>query len=828
MFSRNDFATLRVCHEPLVNSDMPTQRPLKPAELYKACEGRDFNFRSTRSVDPLEGILGQDRAEDAVEFAVSMPSSGYNIYAIGRNGLGKRTMVQRYLETRQTSSEHEVYDWCYVNNFDDLRAPRVLRLPAGLGSAFKKDMEQLLVRLGKAIPQAFDNESYFERSEYLKSELAQRQQKALKGLAKQAEKQQVQLTISTPGGYRLVALNGEEPYSPETFSALPEEVQNAFEDKINKLEKKLRNVLRKLAMWEQEYSDSQQKLNEEVTLAVSEHQFDTLKSRYKGHAELIDFLDRAHRDVLENVEVFLEDTEEQSALAAATMDNKLPRRYQVNVLVHHKDANRRPVVIEENPNHYNLFGAVENVTYKGTVFTDFTLIRPGSLHRANGGYLLMDAIKVLEQPFVWDGLKRALRGGGLSPNTLEREMTLSGTISLEPEHVPLDLKIVLFGDRDTYLLLQQYDPDFGELFKVVADFENEIVRTPETQMRYARFISSLVRSKKLLHCDKQAVMRVLEHSARVAEHQERLSLHAADIANLLRESHYWANQEKARLICKEHVEKALESAEFRSRRIRDQVFDNIREGATLIDTQGKAVGQINALSVLSTGDHEFGLPSRLTATCYAGDGNVVDIERNVQLAGAIHSKGMMILTAYLSSQFGRTRPLGVSASITFEQSYSMVDGDSASMAEYCALISAIAEVPLRQDLAITGSMNQFGVAQSVGGVNEKIEGFYDTCCIQGLTGSQGVILPRSNVRNLMLNQRVLKACQLGEFSIYAVDSVEQALALLTGMTIGKRLANNHYSKGSLLELVQQRLEQMSSAASGKSGSKKASRRAARN
>ncbi|WP_020410503.1 Lon protease family protein [Hahella ganghwensis] len=785
---------------------MKSAKALPLSSLYKPCLTKDFNFTSTRNLEPLEGILGQSRAQDAVQFAISMMDSGYNIYATGRNGLGKRTMIMRYLEKKRSDSVAS--DWCYVNNFDDVRSPKVLRLPAGVGMPLKKDIEQLLTRLQKGVPQAFDNESYYERSEQLKNELAQKQEKALARVANAAKKQNISLTITTPGGYRLVATDGENAYDAESFAALPESKQQEFEDAINKLEKRLRNVLRKLSQWEQEYADKQQGLNEEVALAVSEHLIAALIKKYSQYQEVVSHLESVQEDILKNVEVFLEDGEEQAALAAATMDNKLPRRYQINVMVHHDSTGHAPIVVEDNPTYNNLFGAVESVTYKGTVFTDFTLIRPGALHRANGGYLLMDAIKVLEQPFVWDGIKRALRSGNVSINTLEKELTLSGTISLEPEAMPFEVKIVLFGDRETYLLLQQYDPDFSELFKVVADFESEIERTPESQKLYARFITSLIRDKNLLHCDRKALMRIIEHSSRVAEDQNRLSLHAADIANLLRESNYWARQANAKMLHAEHVDKALDSAEFRSSRIRDKVFDSIRDGTTLLDTEGARVGQINALSVLHTGDHEFGVPSRVTATTAYGSGEVIDIERDVKLAGAIHSKGMMILSSYLASTFGKSDPIKLSASITFEQSYNQVDGDSASMAEFCALISSIADVPISQSLAITGSMNQFGEAQPVGGVNEKIEGFFESCCIKGLSGVQGVIIPDQNVSNLMLNQKVQDACKKKQFFIYSVKTVAEAIELLTGIKVGYPNEKGTYSKNTVYGKVQHRLKQL--------------------
>ncbi len=486
----------------------------------------------------------------------------------------------------------------------------------------------------------------------------------------------------------------------------------------------------------------------------------------------------------------------------------MPRRYLVNLLVHQK-TNEVPVVVEDNPTYHNLFGYVESVTYKGTVFTDFSLIRPGSIHRANGGYLLMDAIKVLEQPFVWDGLKRALRSRSLQINSLERELTLSGTISLEPEPIPLDVKIVLFGDRDTWMLLQEYDAEFAELFRVTADFENEMWRNDDSQLLYAKFISSLVREKSLLHCSNKAVARVIEHSSRMAEHQDRLSLHAADIANLLRESDYWARQAGAKLIQDSHVEQALASARYRSSRIRDQFYDSIRDGTTLVSTSGTCVGQVNALSVMSTGGFEFGMANRITATCYYGDGAVMDIERDVKLGGNIHSKGVMILSSWLSSRFALMDPMHLSASLTFEQNYGEVDGDSASLAELCALISSLSGVPVRQDLAITGSVNQFGEVQPIGGANEKVEGFFETCRLTGgLTGTQGVIVPQTNVKNLMLDNEVLQAVRQGKFSVYAVSKVEEAVTLLLGKPAGKADERGRYPKQSVFGMIQQRLDSM--------------------
>jgi len=782
-------------------------KSLPSHQLYKACVLKDLPFKSTRQLEPLAEIVGQNRAQEAVRFALAMPHGGYNVYAVGANGLGKRTMMLRYLEHHK-DTDQQSHDWCYVADFEEPRVPKLLKLPAGQGIQLKRDMEKLMSRLVKVIPQTFDSDGFLERAEKLKNDYTGLQDGELEKVAKQAKRQKVSLTISTPGGYRLVAMSGDEAHTAESFKALTDAQREKFEEIVNILEKRLRRALRKLADWEQEYADKQQSLNQETLEGVTGHQIDELKERYKDLPDVVGFIEAVRKDLSENLEIFLDDDDEQATIAYASLDKKMPRRYLVNLLVHQK-TKEIPVAVEDNPTYHNLFGYVENVTYKGTVFTDFSLIRPGSLHRANGGYLLMDATKVLEQPFAWDALKRALQSRCIQINSLERELTLSGTISIEPEPVPLDVKIVLFGDRETWMLLQEYDPEFSELFRVTADFENEMYRNDASQLAYAKFIASLVVEKKLLHCTHKAVARVIEQSARMAEHQNRLSLHAADIANLLRESDYWARQAEAKQIQDVHVERALVSARYRNSRIRDHFYDSIRDGTTLVTTSGTCVGQVNALSVLSTGGFEFGLSNRITASSYYGDGDVIDIERDVKLGGSIHSKGVMILASWLASRFAVDDPMHLSASLTFEQNYGEVDGDSASLAELCALVSSIAQLPVRQDLAITGSINQFGEVQPIGGVNEKIEGFFTTCQLKGgLSGNQGVIMPASNVQNLMLDSEVVAAVKAGDFHVYAVSHVEEAVAMLMGTPAGTPDSKGRYPKGTVFGIIQQRLEKM--------------------
>ncbi|WP_076411612.1 Lon protease family protein [Shewanella sp. UCD-KL12] len=780
---------------------MPTSSfpPLSSDQLYRYSQLSDLDVdcKSTKHLTPLDEIVGQERAQQAVEFAMSMPDKGYNIYAIGRNGLGKRTMVMRYLNRHEPNGRNNsLHDWCYVINFDDARVPKVLKMPAGKGGKFKKDIEKFIVKLTKALPLAFDNEMYYSSAEKLKSQLSNRQEAALAGLTKEAQERSVSLTITAQGSYELVAMNGEEPHTDESFRELTKKQQDELEDGIVELESKLRGIVRQFTVWEEEYSDKQQKQDEQVALEVLDHLMSKVKESYASFTAVKTYLNAMHKDILDNLDLFLENNEEQLALSYASLDKKMPRRYQVNVLVSQAD-DKMPIVVEEAPNYHSIFGYIENATFKGTIFSDFSLIRSGSLHKANGGVLMIDAAKVLEQPYVWDGLKRALRSRKLSLSSLEREVTLSGTISLDPEAIPLDVKIILFGDYQTYQLLQHYDPEFSELFRVTADFEDVMPRNDKSEALYAKFISSIVHGNKMLHCDRNAIKRIIEFSSRQADDQNKLSLHSADIANLLRESNYVARSLNANMIRASHVEQALQNHEVRICRLKDNVMQSYVNGTTLISTDSQVVGQVNALSVISTSDHQFGAPNRITATTAFGEGKVFDIERKVDLGGSLHSKGVMILSAYLSSILGKTAKIPLTTHITFEQSYGGVDGDSASMAELCAIVSAFSDKPIRQDIAITGSMNQFGEAQPIGGVNEKIEGFFDVCQIKGRTKHQGVIIPQSNVQNLMLRHDIVDAVKKGQFNIWSITHVSQAIELLTGVESGILLNNKTREKAGI-------------------------------
>lgn len=781
---------------------MPIER-MNYTQLYHVAQLEKLDCKSTKELPPIDEIVGQARAQKAVEFAMSIKEKGYNIYAIGRNGLGKRTMILRYLSRHQLDA-HSLYDWCYVANFNNIRTPNVLKLPQGVGERLSADIEKLITKLVNAIPLAFDNEIYISRAEQLKSQLTNKQQTELEIISEAAKSKGINLTITSQGDYQFVAMNGDELHTEETFKALSKEEQDAFSKSIDELEVNLRNMVRNLTEWEESYSEKIKKLNDDVTLDVISHFIKQLKSDYFQYEEIKEYLTNLQNDIIDNVDQFLDEGAEPGELATAALDKKLPRRYKINVLVsHEKDC--FPIVVEENPNYHTLFGYIETATFKGTVFTDFSLIRAGSMHKANGGVLLMDAVKVLERPYVWDGLKRALRSRQLSMTSLEREVTLTGAVSLDPAPIPLDVKIILFGDYRTYQLLTYYDPEFSELFRVTADFEDEMDRTAETEYQYARFISSFVHDNNLLHCDRKAIARIIEHSSRVSGDQNKLSLHSAHIANLLRETNYVAKQAHSNMIRQSHVDEALQNQEHRVNRLQHNVMEGFINGTILINTTGYAIGQINALSVLSTSEHMFGVPNRITATTAYGEGDIIDIERSVDLGGSIHSKGVMILSAYLNSVFARTAKVPLTTTITFEQSYGGVDGDSASMAEVCAIVSALSKQPNRQDIAITGSMNQFGDAQPVGGLNEKIEGFFDVCLIKGRKSTQGVVIPSANKHNLMLRADIVKAVEKGEFHIWAIDHVVEAIEIFTGKPAGVLTDDGSYPVDTIFNIAQAKL-----------------------
>jgi lon-related putative ATP-dependent protease len=782
-------------------------RPLSARKLSQECKPSQFEFRTTNDLADLADVIGQDRAVEAIQFGIGIQREGYNLFALGPSGTGKRTTICQFLNLK-AAAEPTPHDWIYVNDFEKPHKPRAIKLLSGQGVVLRDDMEELVEELQTAIPAAFESEDYRTRKQEVEEEFKERQERAFAKVQDKAQERNVSL-IRTPVGLAFAPMQDGEVVSPEEFQKLPEKERKQVEGEIARLQEQLQEAIYQVRQWEREAREKMKELDREVAMFAVGHFIDELREKYAQMPEVVDYLNAVQEDVIENVEEFRK-TEEAPQIMGIPLPPSLTgapvfRRYQVNVIIDHSESEGAPVVFEEHPTFNNLIGRVEHIAQMGALVTDFNLIKAGALHRANGGYLVVDARELLLQPYAWDGLKRVLRSQELRIESLGQALSLVSTVSLEPDPIPLDVKVILIGERLLYYLLYQYDPDFGELFKVEADFNQEMDRSPEGNQLYARLIATLARRNDLRPFDRRAVAQVITRSARMAGDAEKLSVHLLGVADLLREADYWAREAGHTVVRADDVKRAIEAQIHRSDRVRERVQERIQRGTILIDTDGERVGQVNGLSVLMLGNFSFGQPSRITARVRMGSGKVIDIEREVELGGPIHSKGVLILSSFLGSRYALEHPLSLSASLVFEQSYGGVEGDSASMAELCALLSALAEVPIKQSLAITGSVNQHGEAQPIGGVNEKIEGFFDVCRARGLTGEQGVIIPTSNQQHLMLRHDVVEAVKAGQFNIYAVETVDQAIELLTGLPAGRRGKTGDFTKGSVNQRVEARL-----------------------
>jgi lon-related putative ATP-dependent protease len=783
-------------------------RRLEPAALFQHCDEQDLDFETTADLQDLEEIIGQPRAVEATKFGIGIRRNGYNLFALGPAGSGRRSLVQRYAEQR---AEHEPLppDWCYVNNFQQSDKPRVLALPAGRGVELRDDMEQLIEDLHAAIPAGFESSEYRTRAQGIEEDVNQQQEAALKKIQASAERKDISL-IQTPTGFTLAPVRDGKTLSLEEFQKLPEDERRRIEKDTAELQEQLGNTLREVPKWQKQGRDRMGRLNREMAGATVSHLIEALLHKYAGQQAVVAYLDEVREDVVNGFRHFLQEEERKSTLFGMPVPGQGEgppwlNRYRVNILVSHSANHGAPVIYEDHPSYNNLLGRVEHQAQLGALMTDFTMVRAGALHRANGGYLILDALKVLTQPFAWDALKRTLQAGEIRIESLAQLTSLISTVSVEPEPIPLDVKVILLGERHIYYLLAQLDPEFDELFKVAVDFDDRMERSAESQQLYARLIAGIVRREKLRHFDRSAVARVIEQSARVLGDSERLATHMRSLADLLQEADYWAAQRAADNVDRSDVQRAIDTRIYRVDRIRERIQEEIRRGTLLIDTQGSRAGQVNGLSVLGLGNFMFGRPARITAQVRLGDNQVVDIEREVELGGPIHSKGVFILSAFIGSRYLPDQPLALSASLVFEQSYGEVEGDSASAAELFALLSALADAPLRQSLAVTGSVNQHGEIQPIGGVNEKIEGFFDVCVQRGLNGEQGVIIPATNVRHLMLREDVLAAVEAGRFAVYAIDHVDDGMELLTGVAAGQRDVDGRFPEPSINARVEARL-----------------------
>lgn len=759
-------------------------KPLAPNQLYTACNLDQFDFDTTETLEDLNAVIGQDRAIQALHLGVNIQHDGYNLFVLGPTGLGKHTVVREYLE-KQSRMREMPPDWVYVNNFDKPSEPIAISLTCEHATIFRNDMHQLVEDLCSAIPSAFETDEYHLRLQEIDDDLKKTIASAFSTLSDEAEASNMRL-LRTPHGFAFAPVKDNEVIKPKAFDALPKEEQQQIEDTINALEEKLTAILRIQPQWQREARNKVKELNRQIVMFASGHLIDELKIKYQHHNVILAYLEAVQQDVINNLQNFRLEEDTADHMHVPLMKMPVFRRYDVNILVDHTQHDGGvPVVFLDLPNYANLIGAVEYTVHMGALQTDFTLIKPGAMHQANGGYLIIDAMKLLMQPYAWEGLKRALFSRQIRIQSLGQIYSLVSTVSLEPEPIPLNIKVVLIGERMLYYLLHAHDPEFRQLFKIAADFDDRLHRTDGNQQMYARMIAGLVRRDKLRPFDRSAVARIIEHGARLAEDAEKLSINVMDIADLLREADHYAGAADQAVVHRDHVQRAIDAQIYRGDRIREQLQEAIHRGTLMIDTDGARVGQINGLAVMQLGDVSFAVPSRITATTRLGSGKVIDIERETKLGGAIHSKGVFILSSFLAERYAKDYPLSLAASLVFEQSYGRIEGDSASMAELCSLLSALSDLPIRQNLAMTGSVNQRGEAQPIGGVNEKIEGFFDICKFRGLTGKQGVLIPASNIRHLMLRADVIAACASGQFAVYAYHNCDEAMEVLTGEVAGQ-------------------------------------------
>lgn len=780
--------------------------PLKPDQLYSRCDPAQLDFETTAELPDVPLVFDQSRAMDALHFGVEMDDPGFNVFALGPSGAGKLTAVREVIGER-AGHKPAPPDWCYVHNFKDPVKPRALQLPAGRGRNLRQEVDGLIEELRNAIPAAFEGEEYRARVEELEQQAKEREVKAVEQLREEARKHGIAL-LETPTGFAFAPLTNEgKVMSPDVFNQLPESMRQQIETSVAEFQQQLQKLLRQFPVWRKETREKLRQLNREIIQYAVGHLIDEVKQPYQELPQVVEHFERIQQDIVDHVEDFLPQpaTPVPLPFVVSKAEERL-KRYRVNLLVDHADANGAPVIHETLPNHTNLIGRIDYHAFMGTLVTDFSMIKPGALHRANGGFLLLDAREVLSQPHAWETLKRTLQAGEIRIESLEKTMSLISTLPLEPEPIPLNVRVILVGERLLYYLLEALDPRFKDLFKIPADFDEDLPRNPETHRLYAQVIATLARKEKLLPLERTAVARLIEQGAREVEDATRVTAHLRTLTDLLKEAAYRARDNGHQVITGADVEAAIQGRIHRSERMQIRIQELIERGTLLIETRGRQVGQINGLSVISLGDFSFGQPSRITATTRMGDGKVIDIEREAELGGPIHSKGVMILSNLLAARYARSQPLFMAASLVFEQSYGPVEGDSASLAELCALLSSLAELPLRQSLAVTGSVNQHGQVQPIGGVNEKIEGFFDVCRRKGLSGDQGVIIPAANIQNLMVRHDVVEAVAKGQFAIHAVSTVDEALELLLDAPVGVRDEHGNFPPDTINGRVEGQLQ----------------------
>jgi lon-related putative ATP-dependent protease len=778
-------------------------------KLRRECDANFLQCESTKNLVPLSEIIGQERAVRALNFGLGIKDHGFNMYVAGYPGTGRKTAVKNFVEA-QAKVQPVPPDWCYVNNFANPYEPKAIKLPAGKGKEFRDDMKNFIENVVRnALPKAFESEDYAARRDATIRGLENQRKQLIDELSAKAQREGFVIQ-TTPIGLLLIPVLDGKPLSEEEMLALPQKMKDKLQEKREKLETEFRNTMRQLIDMERKIHEALKKLNKEVALYAIGNQVESLIEKYKDTPEVTTYLKDVQNDILDNLQQFIKRDESQQQLPFQMpwMKEEPFKKYEVNVVIDNSDTKGAPVVVETNPTYPNLLGKTEKEAQFGALTTDFTMIRAGSIHKANGGYLIIPVEELLRNPFSYDGLKRDLRDGHLVIEEPEERYGFLSVKTLKPQPIPLTAKIILIGNPYIYQMLFGLDTDFKELFKVKAEFDTVMDRTDEKVKQYAAFVCMLCEKENLKHLDGTGLAKIVEYSSRVAEDQYKLSTQFSYIADIIRESNYYASQENAEFINGNHVKKAIEEKIYRSKLIQEKIQEMIERGFFLIDTIAEKVGQVNGLSVMGLGDFAFGNPSRVTASIGLGREGVIDIEREAKMGGPIHTKGVLILSGYINDKYARDKPLSLSARLVFEQNYEGVEGDSASSTELYAILSALSGLPIKQNIAVTGSVNQKGEVQAIGGVNEKIEGFFEVCKLKGLTGQQGVMIPESNVQNLMLKEEVVEAVKAGQFNIYSVKTIAEGIEVVTGTKAGERRADGTFEEGTVNYLVDKQLREM--------------------
>jgi lon-related putative ATP-dependent protease len=780
---------------------------LTAEQAYKTCGPENVGCDSSEELNALETIVGQDRAIRAMQFGLGIKEKGFNIYVSGMPGTGRTTAVRRYLEEMATTKPVPM-DWCYVNNFKDPYHPHALNLPAGRAVELQKGMEDLTKLVFQDVRNVFESEEYAKHKEETLNKFDQQKQQILQQVNQQANTEGFVLQ-PTPMGVMTVPTRNGKAMSEEDFMKLSQKDKEALLEKQQKIQSALEMSIRQTKSLDKDAREAVDKLDKEIASYALRSWYDDVKEKFTDLPEVVKFIDDVQADLLDQVELFKTDgQEEEPTLPFAAPPKGLPvKKYAVNILVDNSQLNGAPVIVETNPTHDNLFGRIEQEARFGTLVTDFTLVRGGALHRANGGYIVLPVEDVLRSPFSWEDLSHALANGKIEIEDATEKYGFS-TKSLKPEPIPLDIKVILIGRPDIFQLLLTYETHFSELFKVKAEFDTSMARTPEHVGEYAGFTTMLCNTENLRHLEGSALARLVEHGSRLADDQEKLSTRFSEISDVIREANYYAGSDGSELITTKHIRKTIEERFYRSNLIQERLQEMIERGVIKIDVSGKKVGQINGLSVLGLGDISFGQPNRITVSLSLGREGVVNIEREAKLSGPIHTKGVLILSGFLAGRYAQDKPLSLSARLVFEQSYGGIDGDSASSTELYAILSALSGLPVNQALAVTGSVNQNGEVQAIGGANEKIEGYFEVCKAAGLTGEQGVVLPASNVVNLMLKEEVVDAIREGKFHLWPVSTIDEGIEVLTGVKAGQRLPDGSFEPDTVNARVDQRLREM--------------------